>query len=198
MALTFDDGPNEPYTSLLLDVLDERGVPATFFQVGKCVERHPDVSARMIQAGHVIGNHSYHHQIHRYLVEPSLRSEIRRAQGVLEEAIGRSPALFRPPWLCRLPALMTEVARQGLRPVSGTFAHPLEVAQIPAWRIARRAVRLARPGSILIFHDGFDARGGTRAQSVEAARLVVDTLTGRGYRFTTVDGLLRLPAYQRS
>ena len=196
VALTFDDGPNEPFTSQLVHLLGEKHVPATFFQVGKCVERHPGLSARMVEAGHVIGNHSYSHRLLRYLTEPSLGSEIGRAQAVLEAEIGHRPALFRPPWLCHQPPLMVEAARQGLRVVSGSFAHPLEVAQIPAWRIARRAVNLARPGAILIFHDGFDARGGFRGQTVEAVRLVVDELKGRGFRFTTIDKMLDVPAYQ--
>ncbi len=196
VALTFDDGPNEPYTSELVNLLGDKRVAATFFQVGKCVERHPDVSARMAAAGHVIGNHSYSHRFLRYLTEPSLSSEMDRTQTVLRRATGRSPALFRPPWLCHPPPLMAEAARQGLQLVSGSFAHPLEVAQIPAWRIARRAVKLARPGAILIFHDGFDARGGSRDQTVSAVRLVVDELVERGFRFATIDELLDVPAYQ--
>jgi peptidoglycan-N-acetylglucosamine deacetylase len=196
VALTFDDGPNEPYTSQLVDLLTAKQIPATFFQLGRCVVRHPGLSSRMVEAGHVIGNHSYSHRFRQYLTEPSLRTEISRTQTVLVEEIGRRPGLFRPPWLCHQPPLMSEVRRQGLRPVSGTFAHPFEVAQIPAWRIARRAVHLARPGSILIFHDGFDARGGFRGQTVDAVRLVIDQLSAQGFSFTTVDKLLGVAPYQ--
>jgi peptidoglycan/xylan/chitin deacetylase (PgdA/CDA1 family) len=196
VALTFDDGPNEPYTSRLVDLLGERRVSATFFQVGKCVDRHPGLPARMADAGHVIGNHSYSHRFLRYLTEPSLAVEIGLTQSLLRAEIGRLPGLFRPPWLCHPPPVMAEAGRQGVRAVSGTFAHPLEVAQIPAWRIAHRAVRLVRPGSILIFHDGFDSRGGFRGHTVEAVRLVVEELSTRGYAFTTVDKLLEVPAYQ--
>ena len=62
--------------------------------------------------------------------------------------------------------------------------------------IIARATRLARPGRILIFHDGFDARGGRRDQSVAAVGPLIDRLTGRGFRFVTVDQLLGVPAYQ--
>lgn len=196
VALTFDDGPNEPYTSRLLEVLASRDVRATFFQVGRCVERYPGISAAMAASGHVIGNHSYSHRFLRYAIEPSLRLEMRRTQDLLEAELRRRPALFRPPWLCHTPALMRETSRQGLQSISGTFAHPLEVAQIPADRIARGALRRTRPGSIVIFHDGYDARGGFRGRTVEAARQVVDVLAERGYRFVTVDELLGVPAYQ--
>ena len=196
VALTFDDGPNEPYTSRLVDLLADRGVVATFFQVGACVQRYPRLSSRMVQQGHVLGNHSHTHRFTRYATEPSLRTEIARAQIALEAEIGRTPALFRPPWLCHQPPLLAEVRRQGLQVVSGTFAHPLEVVQVPAPWIARHAVAVARPGAILIFHDGFDARGGRRDQTVEAVRLTVDELTDRGYTFMTVDQMLGVPAYQ--
>jgi hypothetical protein len=92
--------------------------------------------------------------------------------------------------------VLAEARRQGLRVVSGTFAHPLEVAQIPGWRIARHAVELARPGAMLIFHDGFDARGGYRGQTVEAVRLVVAELADRGFRFMTVADMLATAPYQ--
>jgi peptidoglycan/xylan/chitin deacetylase (PgdA/CDA1 family) len=196
VALTFDDGPNEPFTSQLVDVLGEQRVPATFFQVGRCVERHPGLSARMADAGHVIGNHSYSHRFLRFLTEPSLGSEISRTQEILSSETGLRPALFRPPWLGHPPQVLAEARRQGLRVVSGTFAHPLEVAQIPGWRIARHAVELARPGAMLIFHDGFDARGGYRGQTVEAVRLVVAELADRGFRFMTVADMLATAPYQ--
>ena len=87
------------------------------------------------------------------------------------------------------------LAGNGLRPVSGTFCHPWEVFQPDARRIARRVLATARPGSILIFHDGFDARGGNRAQTAAAVPLVVAGLKDRGYAFLPVSELLHLEAY---
>lgn len=72
----------------------------------------------------------------------------------------------------------------------------VEVFQPVGRRIARRAVAKARPGSIIIFHEGFDARGGNRASTVEAVRLNVDALAARGFRFVTVDELLSVPAHR--
>ncbi len=84
----------------------------------------------------------------------------------------------------------------GLTPVSGEFCHAFEVFQPPPRWIARRALAKARPGAILIFHDGFDARGGNRASTVAAVRMVIADLSRQGYRFVTVDELLGIPAYQ--
>ena len=86
--------------------------------------------------------------------------------------------------------------RRGLSPVSGEFCHALEVFQPPPQRIARRALAKARPGAILIFHDGFDAHGGNRAHTVAAVPIVITELIRRGYAFVTIDDLLGIPAYQ--
>jgi peptidoglycan/xylan/chitin deacetylase (PgdA/CDA1 family) len=125
-----------------------------------------------------------------------LAREIAQTQEVLRARLGRTPALFRSPWLWRQPMLLRAVRRNALQPVSGEFCHALEVFQPSAARIARRAIAKTRPGSILIFHDGFDARGGNRSATVQAVRITVEGLLGRGYRFVTVDDILGTPAYQ--
>jgi peptidoglycan/xylan/chitin deacetylase (PgdA/CDA1 family) len=195
VALTFDDGPNEPWTSRLLDVLARRDVPATFFQVGQCALRYPDVTRRVLAEGHVLGNHSLSHAFRRYLTQPRQDEEVRRGQEALHEVSGVVPLLYRPPWLCHFPWVLDGVARSGSSVVSGTFAAPLEVLQPAAQRLAAEAVRRARPGAVLILHDGREARGGDRSQTVAAVGLLVDRLRSRGYRFTTVDRLLGVQPY---
>jgi peptidoglycan/xylan/chitin deacetylase (PgdA/CDA1 family) len=198
VALTFDDGPNEPYTSQIADFLDSRGIRATFFQVGVCVRRHPAVTARLAAAGHVVGNHSLTHRYGTYLRPGAFRREIDETQAILRGHLGRTPGLARTPWLWRQPLLLRMLRRRALEPVAGVFAHPLEVFHRDGAAMARRAVARTRPGSILIFHDGFDGRGGDRSRTVEAVRLTVDGLLARGYRFVTVDELLQVPAYQEA
>lgn len=196
VALTFDDGPNEPYTSQLADFLAERQIRATFFQVGRAVLRYPEVSRRLLADGHVIGNHSFTHEFTNFLSPAALAAEVQRGQDALA-TIGIRPALYRPPWLLRIPALGGVLARHGLRAVSGEFCHPLEVFQPRAQLIAGGVLTKARPGGIVIFHDGFDGHPGNRASTVAAARIAVDRLSRDGYRFVTVDELLGLPAYQK-
>jgi peptidoglycan/xylan/chitin deacetylase (PgdA/CDA1 family) len=196
VALTFDDGPNEPYTSRLLDTLAERDVPSTFFQVGRCAERFPSATRRVVEEGHVLGNHSYRHSFTSYLRKPKQTDEIARAQAALTSISGVAPALYRPPWLCHWPWVLRSVADAGLQVVSGDFAHPLEVFQPPGGWMARWASGLAAPGAILIFHDGYESYGGRRDQSVAAIGPLIDLLRNRGFGFTTVDQLLGVPAYQ--
>ena len=195
VALTFDDGPNEPFTSQIVEFLNQRNIKATFFQVGRCIERHPELPAQMARDGHVIGAHAYSHQLHKCLTRRSIATEIDRSQAVLRASLGVEPALFRPPWLLRMPAFFAALRARSLQPVSGEFCHVLEVFQPQARRIARRTLAKTRPGSIIIFHDGFNAKGGDRSQTVEATKLVVQELLAAGYQFTTVDQLLGVPAY---
>lgn len=195
VALTFDDGPNEPYTSRIAEILGERSVRATFFQVGWCVQRSPTVTAALAAAGHVIGNHSLSHRLRTYLRPGAFAEEIARTQEILRQVLGIEPALVRTPWLWRQPAILSMLGRSGLTPVSGLFCHPLEVFQVDAAKIAARAIAKAGPGAIIIFHDGYNARGGDRAQTVDAVRMTVDGLRDRGYRFVTVDELLGIPPY---
>jgi peptidoglycan/xylan/chitin deacetylase (PgdA/CDA1 family) len=195
VALTFDDGPNEPWTSRLLDLLGEREVPGTFFQVGRCAERHPDVTRRVLAEGHVLGNHSLSHAFSRYLTEPGQVAEIRGGQQALRAIAGVTPLLYRPPWLCHWPWVLRGVARSGSSVVSGTFGSLLEIAQPSPTRMAAAAAGRAAPGAMLILHDGREARGGNRAATVAAVGPLVDRLRARGYRFSTVDRLLGVPAY---
>ena len=192
--MTFDDGPNEPYTSQIADFLDLHNIKATFFQVGRAVARHPETTARLVASGHVVGHHGYAHRFSRYLRRGTLAADMQQGLDVFA-AQGLRPALYRPPWLLRIPGLREIAERHRLQVISGEFCHALEVFQPAAHRIARRALAKSRPGAILIFHDGFDGRGGNRASTVDAVKIVVAGLISRGYGFTTVDRLLDLPAY---
>ena len=196
VALTFDDGPNDPDTSLLADLLADEGVRATFLAVGACIERHPDTARRLVHDGHVLGSHGYSHQFRRCAGHADLRAEVGRAEDVFTRHLGVRPVLFRPPWLLRTPGLFDVAAERSLQLVSGEFAHMLEVFQPSPERIARRAVAKARPGSILIFHDGFDAKGGDRANTVLAVEIVIAELRRVGFDFTTVDRLLGIDPYR--
>lgn len=194
VALTFDDGPNEPWTGRLLDVLAARRVAATFFQVGRCAERFPSTTRRVVDEGHVLGNHSLNHVFSSYLHDPRQHEEVARAQEVLHRVSGVVPGLYRPPWLCHWPWVLSTVQSAGLQVVSGTFGHSLEVFQPAAAQLTAEAVRRTRHGSILIMHDGRDARGGDRSQTVASVGPLIDRLRDDGYTFTTVDRLLGVPA----
>jgi peptidoglycan/xylan/chitin deacetylase (PgdA/CDA1 family) len=193
VGLSFDDGPNEPYTSEIGDFLSSRSVVATFFQVGRCVERYPEATLRLVAQGHLIAAHSYSHRFSDCFSWRVGRRDIERGCETIAALVGTRPALFRPPWLLRYPAMLAGLRAQGIEPISGVFGDIFEVFQPSGARMAARALRRVRPGAILIFHDGFDARTGSRRETVAAVKILVDSLIGDGYRFERLDHLLAIP-----
>ena len=198
IALTFDDGPNEPYTSQIVDYLNRKSVKATFFQVGRCVERYPEISKKIVDSGHVIGNHSLSHAFRNNFLSLGFKNEILANQAILQRYTNKTPALFRSPWLWRQPWLFETLRNNSIQPVSGVFGHAFEVLRPSAKRIAKHALAKSTPGAIIIFHDGIEGRGGNRQQTVEATKITVEELIKRGFTFVTVDQLLNVPAYQNS
>lgn len=196
IALTFDDGPNDPYTSQILDFLEAEGIKATFFIVAKAAVANPETTKRMMAAGHVIGNHSNTHRFTKYLYQPSFKQELISSQEIFHSVLGKKPALFRPPWLFRTPLLLNSVRLHGLQPISGVFCNNLEVFHVGAQSLARTAIKRSKPGVILIFHDGYNGKGADREQTVEGLKLSVKHLKEKGYSFVTVSELLGCKPYQ--
>jgi len=183
VALTFDDGPNPDATPRILDALGQRGVHATFFVLGRHADRWPELVARIAAEGHAIGNHGWHHR-KLHLKSPAyVRDDLARGTSSIEKASGVHPRLFRAPHGFRSP-WVTWIARSlGQRTVGwslGVWDTDLPGADV----IAERTVEGARPGSILLPHDGdgYDING-DRTQTAEAVPMIVDRLHERGYRF---------------
>ena len=97
IALTFDDGPHPEHTPAMLDVLARAGVRATFFVVGREVEKHPEVARRIVAEGHGIGGHSYDHTVMTTLDDAALVDDLAHCRRVIREATGLDTGLFRPP-----------------------------------------------------------------------------------------------------
>lgn len=196
IALTFDDGPNEPYTSELLDFLKTKNIKATFFLVGKMINKYPETVKKIILNGHIIGNHSLSHQFSNYFKSLSLENQISQNQKIIKKLTGKEPKLYRSPWLFRQPFILKNLQKNGLVPISGIFCHPFEVLRPSPKKIAKQAIKIAKPGRIIIFHDGIEGRGGNRQQTIDAVKITVDQLLKKGYKFKTVDQLLDIKPYK--
>ncbi|MBI2410615.1 MAG: polysaccharide deacetylase family protein [Candidatus Kerfeldbacteria bacterium] len=190
VALTFDDGPNEPYTSELLDLLKAEGIHATFFVVGANAKKYPGVVQRIVAEGHTLGNHSTNHLFRNYFLQPSFRREIEETQKILEEIAGLRPRFFRSPWLFRHPLLLRSVKRARLTAVFGVFGSEWEVFQRNPQAMMQRALHKLQPGTIYIFHDGYNNKGAYRGATVEALRQLIPLLRAQGYRFVTIEDAL--------
>jgi peptidoglycan/xylan/chitin deacetylase (PgdA/CDA1 family) len=197
VALTFDDGPNEPYTSEVLDILDGYKVKATFFVVGKNVELYPETAKRMITEGHVLGNHSYSHNANHALTEFGAR-DLAVAQEAIFKTVGVSPHLYRPPHGKKSPWELEEVKKQGMIEVTWNVSTG-ELNTTSPVLVAEKIVHETHPGGIILLHDGYgtshDCSKADKSLTVEALPLIIEKLQAEGYRFVTVPELLDVPAY---
>ena len=158
VALTFDDGPDPEVTPEVLKILAKYQVQATFFCVGKRAEENPELVARITEAGHNLGNHSWSHSHGFWFFGPRrLREEIGLTQKVLLELGGQRTAVFRAPAGIRSPILDAVLAEFGLILVSWTRRGFDTVDRNPK-RVLHRLTSSLATGGILLLHDGSAAR----------------------------------------
>lgn len=186
VSLTFDDGPNPHATPRILDILKSEGVLASFFVLGRHVERWPSLVRRIALDGHQLGNHGYfHRKLHRR--SPGyVRDDLTRGTEQIVRASGVRPGHFRAPHGFRSPWVTPIAASLGQRTVGWSLG-VWDSARPGAEVIASRAVEGMRARSILLLHDGdgYDPDG-DRMQTAEALPLIIDGLRRRGFRFTTL------------
>jgi peptidoglycan/xylan/chitin deacetylase (PgdA/CDA1 family) len=180
VALTFDDGPSE-LTDPLLDRLGELGIKATFFMVGRQVERYPAIARRVAEEGHEIGNHSYSHPIYLYRNQHETWRQLARTQEVISAVTGVRPRLARPPCGVRTPAYFRAANVLGLRTVQWTCTG-FDWKRRDAQRIAADAMNGVSAGAIILLHDGDSSGKRDRLQTVKAVPLIVSALESRNLR----------------
>jgi peptidoglycan/xylan/chitin deacetylase (PgdA/CDA1 family) len=193
VALTFDDGPNRTATLRIMRILDTAGVKGTFFQVGKAIDAEPEITRTLYEHGQLLGNHSYQHDQWRWL-DPRY-PELGRTQKAFERAIGACPSYYRPPHGDRTPFVARVVNDHHMRIVMWDVASG-DWAEKSARTIARRIVRGAKPGAIILLHDGLDGDSVTdRTVLVRALPLILDGLRAKHLRPVGLDQLIGGPAY---
>ncbi len=185
VALTFDDGPEPPYTERILDILGEFGVKATFFVVGSQVLHHPALARRILDEGHLLGNHTHSHPNLLLRAPGAAREELALASASIERVTGIWPQWFRPPFGFRYPWNVTQAARLGQATVTWSL-NPRDFESPSPEVLVRRVVRQARPGDIVLLHDGM------RDQSCTVAALpaILRELARRELELVRVDRLL--------
>src|SRR5512132_4259768 len=190
LALTYDDGPNDPYTGRLLEVLARHEVKATFFMMGKYVEARPEIAREVHSAGHTVGNHTYSHPNLIFVGESELRSQIARTQKAIEDALGETPKLFRPPFGGRNPRTFGVVRELGLTPIMWRVTCYDWSAKNPE-TICVHARRQIRGGEIVLLHDGGHLAFGTdRSSTVKATEELIQYYKDKGYEFVTVPQMM--------
>jgi peptidoglycan-N-acetylglucosamine deacetylase len=188
VAITFDDGPDDPYTLEIARILDARGAKGTFFMVGKALDRRPDIARALREDGHLLGNHSYHHDSWRWL-DPRY-PELERTQRAFRHNLGICPTFYRAPHGQHTPFLAHVVGDHGMTMV-GWEVSAGDWKTDDARLVARRVLDDVEPGSIIVLHDGLDGSvTADRSVLVRAVPLILDGLARRDLKPVRLDALL--------
>ena len=198
IALTYDDGPNDPHTLKLLDVLAKHNVRATFFMLGRYVRQRPDIARAVAQAGHVIGNHTFTHPLLIFKSAAQTRAELVDCRQALLDAVGEHSNLFRPPFGGRRPATLRIARSLGLQTVMWNVTG-YDWNAPPAAVIEKKVARQMRGGDVILLHDGgHRAMGADRAQTVMATDNLIRRYRDQGFEFVTVPEMMKAVSHQPS
>jgi peptidoglycan/xylan/chitin deacetylase (PgdA/CDA1 family) len=191
IALTYDDGPNDPHTQRLLEVLARHEVHATFFLIGRYVQQRPDVVRQIVKAGHIVGNHTFTHPLLTFKSESEIRKELSMCRSALHDAIGEHSNLFRPPFGGRRPAVLRVANDLGLETIMWNITG-YDWNAPPAAEIQRKVGKQIRGGTVVLLHDGGHKQmGADRSQTVIATDRLITTCKAEGYEFATIPGIMQ-------
>jgi peptidoglycan/xylan/chitin deacetylase (PgdA/CDA1 family) len=187
VAITIDDGPDPEVTPGVLSQLGHYGARASFFCVGKRVERYPELAQEIVRCGHSVENHTQRHRHTFSLLGPrAIEAEIARAQDSIARVTGASPRFFRAPAGLRNPFLEPVLCRMQLRLATWT-RRGFDTVSGNADAVYRRLMNSLQGGDILLLHDGNAARGRAGQPVIlEVLPRLLETLISRQLKSVTL------------
>lgn len=186
VALSFDDGPSLKYTPMMLDVLEENGVKASFFLIGQNIsEETAPIIRRMVQMGCDVENHTYSHPNLTQIPDSLILAEVAKTDSLIEAYAGAKPVYLRPPFTAH-NAHVAEVVG-GKIFIAGLSCQDWR-ADMPVEDRVTKTLARVEDGRILLFHD-------TNERTVEAMKTLIPKLKEMGYTFVTIPELFRLSGH---
>jgi peptidoglycan/xylan/chitin deacetylase (PgdA/CDA1 family) len=184
VALTIDDGPHYKTTPLILDILKEKDVKATFFVLGKNAEKNLKLIAREVAEGHEIASHGYSHKKFNKMSEKDIQEEIEKTEKILL-GVPVKPEFFRPPYGSYNKKMVSAVREKGYMTIlwsvdSNDWRH------LSVDKMVKNVVESVSPGKIILVHDGQYP-----LPTIAALPVIIDRLRVDGYEFVTISELLR-------
>lgn len=188
IALTFDDGPNE-FTLEVLELLKKYNVKATFFCIGKNIEKHPEIIKQIINDGHLIGNHSYNHSnFFDFYTTEKIQTEIQKTNTLIFELTGKKMLFFRPPYGVTTPSI-AKALKKTKHHVIGWNIRSLDGTLKNENKIYNRIIKRLSPGGIVLLHD-------TSKHSVRVLEQFLQFLQNNKYTVISTEELLNLKPYE--
>jgi len=186
IALTFDDGPWPNSTAKVLDILKKNNIKVTFFVVGQNVKNYPDLTRRVVTDGHVIANHTWHHWYH-HMNAQAAAYEVANTGDIIYQTTGVKTSLFRPPGGIMNNGVAA-YAKSNKYAVIMWSSDSMDYARPSVPKLINNIFREAKPGGIVLMHDG----GGDRSHTVKALPEIISRFRKQGYEFVTVPELLEM------
>nr|WP_233173323.1 polysaccharide deacetylase family protein [Flavobacterium sp. ASV13] len=187
IALTFDDGPST-YTLEVLELLKKYNASATFFCIGKNIETYPKILQKVIDEGHLVGNHSYSHsKFFDFYHEDKITEELRKTDKLLEKFTSRKINFFRPPYGVTTPSIRRALKITGHKTI-GWNIRSLDGGTKNQELILNRITKRVSPGGIVLLHD-------TGEHSVLVLEQFLQFLQQNNYQVVSIEELLNLKAY---
>jgi peptidoglycan-N-acetylglucosamine deacetylase len=189
IALTFDDGPSSQYTPKILDILKDNDVKATFFVLGKFIEKNKDILQREADEGHTIGNHTFTHANGTITDIKKISRELVKTDQLISQYAGenrKSVKYFRPPFGFENWRFLAEAELLDYTVVLWSL-------DVGDWNkkktekdITSKIMKLTKNGSIILLHDG----GTSREAVIESLPVIIKELKDKGFTFVTIDEMI--------
>lgn len=188
IAISFDDGPATNYTVEILQVLKVENIRAAFFCIGNRLKGNEQLIRRMMDDGHIIGNHSYtHHFWFDMFSSKRMLEDMMKMDLELEKIIGKKPKLFRPPYGVTNPNLKKAIRQGGYTPI-GWNVRSLDTVIKEEEKLLGKLIKSITPGSVFLFHD-------TCKITLDILPAFIQEVKNRGYAIVPLDKLLHLKPY---
>jgi peptidoglycan/xylan/chitin deacetylase (PgdA/CDA1 family) len=187
IALTIDDGPWPKTTVEMLNILKQNNVKATFFLVGSSLKNHPKIAKQVVAEGHAIGNHTFNH-LYKRLNPATAKNEIEKTNELIYQTTGVKTSLFRPPGGYLNNGLAAYAKSQNNAVIMWSLTSADTDPRAKYQVFVKNVVKGAKPGAIVLMHDG----GGNRERTVKALPEIITGLKKQGYRFVTIPELLEM------
>lgn len=188
VAITFDDGPIPGKTDKILDLLKDRQVKAAFFCIGHKVKTNPDLMKRIVDEGHLVGNHSYWHGKTFDLQTPSrISRELVETNDEIRRGVDRFPNFFRPPYGVTNPMVASAIRKNGFITI-GWSLRSFDTVISNVDKLQQRLLSRLRPGDIVLFHDYSDS-------TIQVLPSFIDHISKVGLKIVRVDELVNEKPY---
>ena len=188
IAITFDDGPHPKITPEVLKILDDHNIKATFFCIGRHVDKYSDIAKTACEKGHIIGNHSFSHSNYfDFQSSVKMTSELNQTRNSIYHAIGKMSNLFRPPFGVTNPLL--KIALNNTKLISiGWSVRSFDTNRNPE-KVISKLKKKTHPGAIILFHD-------TNEKIITILKEFLPWLDQNGYSVVSLEDLLKIKAYE--